>query len=117
MKEPKEKTVCVSQRAQTKGNGFRDGDLWGFVKPPLFELCSTPRQGCCIAVWLRTKSVAVVSVRTQRFIPHPEGRFSEPIKREAWEEPPVVPESLAGGVRRTLERLLRGLKVPAVLRL
>lgn len=42
--------------------------------------------------------------------------FPKPIKREDWEEPLWFPGAPSLGIWRTLERLVRGLKVPEALK-
>lgn len=52
----------------------------------------------------------------ERFIPHLGGGFSEQIKREPWEEPLWFLGDAALGVQRTLEGLVRRLKVTEALK-
>lgn len=73
--------MCVSQTACTKGSG----DLLGFIRDPLlFQLSSTLRQEPPESSGLSTKSVALVSVRTNSF----------PVRRV------VSPSQLEGGLGR-----------------
>jgi len=54
--------------------------------------------------------------KTKRFILSLDSGFSEPFKRGDWEESLSVVGAPALGIRRTLERLARGLKASGMLK-
>lgn len=57
-----------------------------------------------------------VSMGQEIFIPSLESGFSKPNKKESWEKILWVLGAPLLGIRRTLERMIRGLKVPGMLK-
>lgn len=104
---------CASLKGR-KGDKFRDRNMLKAIRGPAYVNCSLvlPGRGCWRAAGLSSEGGSGVRKDTERFIPQLETGFSEPVKREDWEEP----RSLR--IRRAfVGKAGWGLKAPGALKL
>lgn len=97
-------------------NGLRDRSLLKFVRDPtIWSISILWGRNYLITVELSTKNVTPVSMM-EKFIPNLESYLSRLVTRKDWKKALWFLGVPRLGVRRALERLVRGLRAPGVLK-